>query len=308
MRHSRIFVGLILVAAATVILTVVVGGDSERSTDSNRLTSSKESSSSGVIPERHEANELAGEVDKLRLTEAESQSSELEQAEVEDDTASSDCIDAAADLERLRDDAEQEIPKDYSLLFNHLELTQSEKQELSSLLVELRVASTYTPCKQGTKAHPQDRSEMIEAIIGPQKLARFLSLNQNMYEYGEIKFVDCVLNNNESPLTDAQRDRLFEIIVEIAAREEKLPGADAERRSIEYLEYRLAELNERTRLFLELAASELSAEQFGYLFDEYQRLSYRQADALERQKRARLDPNQDPLPLHYPARSCAPRK
>ena len=149
---------------------------------------------------------------------------------------------------------------------------------------------------------------MIEAIIGPQKLARFLSLEQNMYEYGEIKFVDCVLNNNDSSLTNAQRDKLFKIIVEIAAREEKLPGADAERRSIEHLEYRLAELNERTRLFLELAASELSAEQFGYLFDEYQRISYRQADALERQKRARLDPTQEPLPLYYPARSCSSRK
>ena len=149
---------------------------------------------------------------------------------------------------------------------------------------------------------------MIEAVIGPEKLARFLSLEQNMYEYGEIRFVDCVLQNNDSSLTDDQRDKLFEIIVEIAAREAKLPGADAERRSIEGLEYRLAELNERTRLFLELAASELSAEQFGYLFDEYQRHSYRQADALERQKRARPDPNQESMLLHYPARSCTPRK
>jgi hypothetical protein len=225
-----------------------------------------------------------------------------------DDTASMNCIDPAAELESLRDDAEQMVPDNYSLLFEHLELTQSEKVELSSLLVELQVAGTYTSCKQGIEIKPQDRSDRIGAIIGPKKLARFLSLEKNMYEYGEIKFLECVLGNNDSSLTDAQRDSLFEIIVEVAAREQKLPGSGAERNSIEFLEYRLAELNERNRLFLERFASELSAEQVGHLFDEYQRISYQQADALERQKRARLEPNHEHLPFYYPARKCVPRE
>ena len=308
MRHSRIFVGLILVVAAVVILTVVVGGDSIRSTGSNRLHSNDEASPSGAMSESHVMSKLAEDVDRSQPTGPDVQSSNVEQAKVEDDAVSSGCVDAAAELEQLRDDAEQWIPNTYSLMFNHLELTQSEKQDLSSLLAEFSAAGTYTACKEGIKIDPQNRSDMIEAIIGPTKLARFLSLEQHRYEYGEINFVDCVLNNNGSSLTDAQRDSLFEIIVEIAAREEKLPGSGAERESIEYLEYHLAELNERTRLFLERVGSELSAEQLGHLFNEYQRISYRQADSLERQKRARLDPNQEPLPWYYPARSCEPRK
>lgn len=297
-----------MAAGAAVTLTVVVGGDPVWSTASNGLTSNEEPNSGGVTLESHVAIALVEDVDKVQSTRPESQSPDSELVEVEGDIASLGCVDGTAELEKLREDAAKEIPNDYSLLFNHLELTQSEERELSSLLAEFRVATTHTPCRQGTKVDSRARSNRIEAIIGPQKVARFLSLEQNMYEYGEIKFVDCVLNNNDSSLTDTQRDKLFEIIVEIAAREEKLPGADVERRSIEYLEYQLAESNERTRLFLELAASVLTAEQVRYLFDEYQRLSYRQADSLEREKRARLDPNREPLPLHYPARSCASRK
>ena len=109
------------------------------------------------------------------------------------------------------------------MLFRHLELPESEKLELTSLLVEFSIAGTYTGCQQGVEIDPQERSDKIEAIVGAQKLSRFLSLEEKMYEYGEIHFVDCVLNNNGSSLTDAQQDRLFEIIVEIAAREKKLP-------------------------------------------------------------------------------------
>ncbi len=47
----------------------------------------------------------------------------------------------------------------------------------------------------------------------------------------------------------------------------------------------------------------LSAEQVGYWFEQYQRDSYRRADALERQKKARADDNAEDLPLHYPGRS-----
>lgn len=308
MRTSRVIVGLIFVAAAVVALIIVVGDDPTRSAAINRLPSNDEASSTGVVSESHVTNELVKKVDESQLIGPEPQSTDLEQAEVKDDTALLDCIDAAAELEELRADAEQEIPDSYTLLFNHLELPESQKHKLTSLLVEFRVARTYTSCKQGIEIDPQNRSDMIEAIIGPTKVARFLSLEQNMYEYSEIKFVDCVLNNNGSSLTGAQRDRLFEIIVEIAARKEKLPGSGAERHSIEYLEYQLAELNERTRLFLEQVASELSAEQVGYLFDEYQRISYQQADALERQKRARLDPKRNPLPTYFPARRCIARK
>ncbi len=47
----------------------------------------------------------------------------------------------------------------------------------------------------------------------------------------------------------------------------------------------------------------ISAEQVEYWFEQYQRDSYRRADALERQKKARADDNAEDLPLHYPGRS-----
>jgi hypothetical protein len=108
-------------------------------------------------------------------------------------------------------------------------------------------------------------------------------------------------------MTEAERNRVLKILIDIRERELALPGADAERGSIESLEYRLAEMDERDRLFFEQAASELSTGQVGYLFEEYQRNSYLRADGLERQKRARADANADVLPLHYPARSCSLR-
>jgi hypothetical protein len=106
-------------------------------------------------------------------------------------------------------------------------------------------------------------------------------------------------------MTDAERNKVLQILIDIRERELALPGADAARGSIESLEYRLAEIDERERLFFEQVASQLSAEQVGYLFEQYQRDSYLRADALERQRRARADENAEVLPLHYPVRSCS---
>lgn len=104
-------------------------------------------------------------------------------------------------------------------------------------------------------------------------------------------------------MTALQRDRMLEILIEIQDQDLVVPGADAERGSIERLEYQLAKMDERERLVFEQATGVLSAEQVEYLFDWYQRDSYRRADALERQKKVRADDNPDGPPLHYPGRT-----
>lgn len=308
MKQSRVKVGLTIVLGAMAALAVAVGVALLKSSGSTNNSPHDTVTPGDSIAGRHEINELTKNDDASKPGATVPQPSDPEQEAIEDDTTAIDCIDEAANMQRVRAHVEQEVVRTYSLLFDHLGVTQSEKDRLTSLLAENQVARTHTTCKKGTTIDPQDRADSIEAIIGREKLARFLALEQHIYEYSEISYIDCVLDNSNRALTDVQRERLFEIIVGIAARKEVLPGADAERGSIQYLEYRLAEMNERTRLFLELAASELSTEQVGYLFDTYQRVSYQQADALERQKRARVDASQEPRPLYYPARSCMPRR
>jgi hypothetical protein len=216
-----------------------------------------------------------------------------------------ECDDEETISKRLRERGIREVTKVYSLLFDSLDLAQNERNALVSLLVDLRVAGTHTDCKRGRKIDPQVRSDQVAAIIGDTKLEQFLSLEQHLGSYAEVAFVNCVLEKHDRPMTDAERNEVLQILIDIRERELALPGADAARGSVESLEYRLAEIDERERLFFEQVASQLSAEQVGYLFEQYQRDSYFRADALERQRRARADENAEVLPLHYPARSCS---
>jgi hypothetical protein len=216
-----------------------------------------------------------------------------------------ECGDEETVAKRLRERGIREVTKVYSLLFDSLDLVQHERNALLSLLVDVRVAETHTDCKQGRKIDPQVRSDQIAAIIGDTKLEQFLSLEQHLGSYAEVAFVNCVLEKHDRPMTDAERNKVLQLVIGIWERELALPRADAARGSIEYLEYRLAEIDERERLFFEQVASQLSAEQVGYLFEQYQRDSYFRADALERQRRARADENAEVLPLHFPVRSCS---
>ncbi len=203
----------------------------------------------------------------------------------------------------VREGATHNVQKLYSLLFEHLDLTPSEKDALRSLLIEDRIASTSTEYSRGKHIDEQDQSNRIAAIIGDPKLQQFRALERNLGSYGEVQYVEAVLQRNAIPITEVQRDRMLGILIDVQNQELTLPGADAERGSIEYLEYRLAEMDERDRLVLEQAASVLSAEQVRYMFERNQRLSYQRADALEAQQKARADESTEDLPLWYPGRT-----
>lgn len=202
----------------------------------------------------------------------------------------------------VREQATREVTPVYSLLFEKLDLTESEKDALFKLLIEIRVAATHTDCQRGKKIDPQDRSDKIAAIIEEPKLQQLLSLEQNIRQYSEVLYMQNILEKHEVPMTEAQRNRMLDILIEIQDQDLMVPGADADHDSIEYLEYRLARMDERVRLVFEQAASVLSAEQVEYLFAQYQLESNRRAEALERQKKARSQGDES-LPLYYPARS-----
>lgn len=203
----------------------------------------------------------------------------------------------------VREGATRDVPKLYSLLLENLDLAPSEKDALLALLIEDRIASTTTPYSRGKDIDEQDRAKRIGDIIGERKLQQFLALERNLGSYAEVQYIEAVLQQNAIPITEAQRYRMLEILIDVQNQELTLPGADAERGSIEYLEYRLAEMDERQRLVLEQAASVLSAEQVRYMFERNQQLSYQRADALEAQQKARADESTEDLPLWYPART-----
>lgn len=211
--------------------------------------------------------------------------------------------DEEASARMVRENATRNITKFYSLLFERLDLTTSERDALLSVLIEIRIDATMTPCVRSKNIDKQEQSDRIAAVIGDTKLKQFLELAQNLGSYAELVYMESVLEKHELPMTEVEQGRVLEILIDIQDRELALPGADAKRGSIEYLEYRLAKIDERDRLIFEQAASVLSPEQVGYLFAQYQRESYRRADALERQKKARADDNAEDLPLYYPARS-----
>ncbi|MEE8625908.1 MAG: hypothetical protein V3T19_11245, partial [Acidiferrobacterales bacterium] len=165
--------------------------------------------------------------------------------------------------------------------------------------------ATETHRVRFTSSRPLDKDERlrrIAEIIGDSKLQQFLALEHNRNEYGEVARVRSMLQQNGFPLTDTERDGLVEILVAVREQDRVMPGADAKPRTIESLQHRMDQMDEYERLVLEMAPSVLSAKQVEYLFERYQALSYRRANALEHQRKARADNPDENLPLWYPPR------
>lgn len=210
-------------------------------------------------------------------------------------------IDLEADLKSLREKITKHVQSVYSLLFEHLGLTDSEKAALSEFLVEVWMSGTRIPNYHPEPMAEQDRLDGIAAIIGDSKLERFLGLERNLRQYGEVEKIRSLLEQKGTPLSESQRGKLLEILVKVRGREEAVTNPNAQRGTIEALESRLAELDEYNRLVLELAPSVLSGEQVLYMFHHYQGLSYRRWSSFTTQERARSEnPEGEHLPLHYP--------
>ena len=298
MRRATFVLGLTSSAVAVALVALIYGIGFHRSTVEPRREEARQAQqTSSIDAEVHDSTAVveppraSDGYQKPTVTEALSDT-----GFVDEDTR-----------KMVREGATHNVQKLYSLLFEHLDLTPSEKDALRSLLIEDRIASTTTSTttqySRGKHIDEQDQSNRIAAIIGDPKLQQFRALERNLGSYGEVQYVEAVLQRNAIPITEAQRDSMLEILIDVQNQELTLPGADAERGSIEYLEHRLAEMDERERLVLEQAASVLSAEQVRYMFERNQRLSYQRADALEAQKKARADESTEDIPLWYPGRT-----
>lgn len=211
---------------------------------------------------------------------------------------------------RARGLAMRDVRDSYSLLLDGLDLARQEAEELLSYLVDVRIARATIfgrggTIQQGRTIGEDERSSRIAAIIGSPKLQRFLALEHNLVSYSETRRLESMLESEGVPLTEAQRDGLFDILAATRNREyAPLPSGQLDPYSLEQLERTLMRMDERDRHLIQLAPSVLSPQQVVHLHARYQDCSYERADALERQKSRRAADSENPRPVSYPA--CGP--
>ncbi len=185
--------------------------------------------------------------------------------------------------QRERQRLASELPAAYSLLFQHLALTQDDQDALIDAFLEVQMSSgTHTAVSD------QERSQRIAAIIGVAKLEQFLELERNFASYAELSKLESLLGRNGVPLSAVQREGMFKILVDVRNRYEPL-RSDAQEGSIEHIENILAGMTEYERLVVELAPSVLSSKQTVYLSEQYQYLSYQRGNDLEWQRKRRAE-------------------
>lgn len=212
--------------------------------------------------------------------------------------------DGQADLLSLRQDAREDVLVTYSLMLRQLGLHETEMSALTDFLVEVWMSSTWTRNYRPQPIEEGNRRAGIAAIIGDDGLERMLAMELNMAEYRETGHIAKLLRANDVPLSDAQQERLLDILIQVGERQEPFgePGVGAE--TLEFVESRMAAMNEYERLVIELAPSVLSARQTELLYGRYEAFSRRRARILEMQKRTRANESaEDDFPLVYPARN-----
>ena len=285
MRGATLAFGLgsAAIALAVALRMLLSGGDSLQP------TSPIEPSSRTIEPTREEAQPprpLPAERDLAEPA--------LEQTDGPSDTSAADrratCGVASADenpaCERLRQQAMRDIQAAYSLLFEDLDLPTQEQADLVALLAQMQSEGAWTSDTRGRTISAQERSDRIADLIGDPKLQEFLALESNLVAYSESQRIALLLQRNSVPLTQTQREGLFDILVGVRDWYQAPP---AKIESIEQLEQFLIQLDEYERHVVELAPSVLSANQVVHLFERYQRGSRLRADALALQRKFRAE-------------------
>ena len=205
--------------------------------------------------------------------------------------------------ERLKKEATEGLRALYSLLFEEVGLSTDETEALIALLVEESVASTTIAAKtgfrRGVTIDKEDREQRIALIIGEQKTQQFLAREQYIHVYSRVRHMNAYLQLHEVPLTEAQRDGLFEILVQVEDQYQAPPATNADPRSIESVEQTVARINDRMRLVLELAPNVLFPEQVQRLHEQHEELAYRRAQNLEWQKKLQQENPEEDIPSFY---------
>jgi hypothetical protein len=178
---------------------------------------------------------------------------------------------------------------------------------LVTVLAELQVDAAWIGgqdgewLKRGRTIGARERHERIAAAIGERKLDELLVLEVNLASYSETQDIASLLRRKQVPLTETQRDGLFEILVEVR---DRYPDTDpdVDHRSLEYIDQRVAEMDDFDRHVIELAPSVLSATQVARLSEEYQWMARQRIDSIEMQKKRRIERPDDDVGWAMPAR------
>ena len=217
------------------------------------------------------------------------------------DSADKDSEDEAYVREMVRTTSIERTQKRYSLLIEMLELTPAEIDALFEFLVEDTIASTKTKYSDGLGLDEDERLARLQEILSDEKLQQFLAYERNRADFRELQSVQSMLQQKGVPLTEAQRDGMLEILIDVQKQLDPKRPSHIERGSIESLEWSLGQLDEYDRLVTELASSVLSAKQVEYMFERNQKYSYERASELTWHKeRLAADPDDDMLLWYTP--------
>lgn len=198
-------------------------------------------------------------------------------------------LDEATARELDRRYALDEVKIAYTLLLDDLDLPEQDEKDLIGLLVDMRLESAWTSYQNGRTISAEERSDRISAVIGEQKFEQFLALEKNGSAYWETYQIALLLQRRGVPTTPAQRDGVFDILVEVRDRYPATRPDDLDPNSLEYLEYGLTQLDEIDRHVMELVPSVLAPRQVVHLFSEYDYMRQERASSLEQQRKNRID-------------------
>jgi hypothetical protein len=188
----------------------------------------------------------------------------------------------------------REIREGYSLLLEDLDLTAQQAEDLIAALADLQLDSAWLSDrdssfeKRGRTIGAQERHERLAAAIGERKLDEFLVLEVDLAAYGETQQIALLLGRKGTPLSETQRDAMFDILVEVRDRYPYTPP-DFDPSSLAYIEEHLAWMDDFDRHVMELAPSVLSATQVAHLSDEYQWMARQRIDSIEMQTKRRAE-------------------
>jgi len=199
-------------------------------------------------------------------------------------------VDEATQREWDRKAALEDVVVGYLLLLEDLDLPKQDLKDLIALLAEMQTESAWTSYQRGRTISEQERWERIAAVIGPEKLEQFLALEQNQAAYHETYEIALLLQRRGVPTTRAQRDEMFDILVDVRAHYPmQSPPEELDPNSAEYMAHMLRQTDDFDRHVIELAPSALSPTQVAYLFQAYDRMSRERIDLFEWQKKTKAD-------------------
>jgi hypothetical protein len=197
----------------------------------------------------------------------------------------------------------------YTLLFKDLRLSEQDEMDLIALLVDLQLESAWTSYQKGRTISAEERSERISAVIGPEKLEQFLALEQNRPAYWETYQIALLLQRRGVPTTPAQRDGIFDILVDVRSQYPATrPPAEVDPSSAEYIAHIHRQQDDFDRHVIELAPGVLSPTQVSHLFQAYDRMSRERIDLFEWQKKMKAEHPEQNTGWMSPARWNPPSR